>query len=171
MAFGKWLRNLWHREHSEAPEQMYALKTDAQDTANILARARDSIQTEKTTTAVRQLEQIWAGDERQQNLVMVMLMIDETYPQLEKMADLDFMTADWLAELTRAMEIAHAGMEQLDRDQKELSRVLDEIESRTRRSSSSGKGVRLGIGAESLAQAADAMSFTPRLCSALRTVS
>lgn len=38
-----------------------------------------------------------------------MLMIDATYPHLEKMADLDISSADWLAELTKAMEIANEG--------------------------------------------------------------
>ena len=130
MAFGKWFRNLWHREHSEVSDQMYVLNTDTQNTANVLARARDHIQVEKITTAARQLEQIWLGDE-QRKLVKVMLTIDTTYPHLERMSDLDFMSADWLAELTRAMEITHGEMEKLDRDQKELSRVLDEIEKRS----------------------------------------
>ena len=133
MALGKWFRKLRGKEQSElspVPKDMYVLKTDTRNTANILARARDSVQVEKVTTAIQQIEQIWEKEE-QRNLVKIMLMIDGTYPHLEKMADLDPLSAGWLAQWTKAMEIANEGAEQLLKEQEEVSRLMDDIEKRT----------------------------------------
>ncbi len=59
-----------------------------------------------------------------------MLMIDGTYTHLEKMADLDPLSADWLAEWIKAMEITNEGTEQLLKEQEEVSRLMDDIETR-----------------------------------------
>ena len=133
MALGKWFRKLRGKEQSElspVSKDMYVLKTDTQNTANILTRARDSVQVEKVTTAIQQLEQIWTKEE-QRNLVKIMLMIDGTYPHLEKMADLNPLSAGWLAQLVKAMEITNEGAEQVLKVQEELSRLMDEFEKRT----------------------------------------
>lgn len=116
MALRKWFSKLIGKEQTEPTGDMYVLKTDTRNMSNILVRARDSAQVEKVTTAVQQIEQIWT-DEDQRNMVKVMLMIDGTYTHLEKMADLDPLSADWLAELTKAMEITNEGAEQLLKEQ------------------------------------------------------
>jgi len=131
MVLGRWFRKLWSKEHQSPTEDMrVVLKTDTTNTANILARARDSTQVEKVTAAVQQIEQIWANEE-QRNLVKTMLMIDATYPHFERMADLRPLSAPWIAEWTKAMEVANEGADKLLNEQKALSRILDEIEKRS----------------------------------------
>ena len=134
MALDKWVRKFTRKERIKPTKDMYVLKTDTRNTANILARARDSVQVKKVTTAVHQIEQIWTKEE-ERNLIKIMLMIDATYPHFEKMADLDVLSEDWLSELIKAMEIATEGADQLLKEQEEVSRkvsrMLDEIEKRS----------------------------------------
>ena len=105
MPLRRWLRRPSSKEHLKPPKDTYrVLRTDTTNTANILARARDAEQVEKVTIAAQQIEQIWTGENR--NLLKAMLMIDATYPHLEKMADLAPMSAEWMSEWSKAMEVA-----------------------------------------------------------------
>ncbi len=130
MALSKWFRKLSGKERLKPAKAIYVLKTDTSNTANILSRARDSVQAEKVTTAVQQIEQI-STKEEERNIIRIMLMIDATYPHFENMADLDTLSADWLVEFTKAMKIATEGADQLLKRQEEVSRMLDEIEKRS----------------------------------------
>ncbi len=118
MALRKWFQKLWGNERLKPAKDMRVLRTDTTNTANILARARDPEQVEKVTIAIQQIEQVWTEKENRE-LAKAMLIFDETYPHLEKMADLEPLSAEWLAEWTKAMEVATKRADELMKEQEE----------------------------------------------------
>ena len=85
---------------------------------------------ERQTRVMRaafQLAQLWQyGD--LSHIPRVMIMIEATYPYLERMADLDVYSPDWLAELIAAMQLTAKYTGNQDQLSEEIDRLLRDAE-------------------------------------------
>lgn len=117
MVLGNWIKNLIGRRTAGPSSDAFVLRTDSQNTARILSNATNPDQARKVTIAVQQIEQIWNNDE-QRSIIRAMLMINDTYPFLEKMAELEPLSAEWISQWTNAMKIARQGADKLGNEDK-----------------------------------------------------
>lgn len=56
----------------------------------------------------------------------IMVMIEATYPHLERMADLEPHSVDWLAELSEALRVTTDSADDLAREKEEVAQVLQD---------------------------------------------
>ena len=75
--------------------------------SNVFVRARDEAQRKKVMQTIGQLSELWGRDNE---MVRWLAHTDATYGHLEKMANLDRLSADWLHELNEAMRVAEANV-------------------------------------------------------------
>jgi hypothetical protein len=72
--------------------------------SQIVACAKTPEQQDKVLCTVSHLARLWKEGDAVR-IPQVMAMVEETYPHLERMADLEIHSAEWLAELAAATQI------------------------------------------------------------------
>ena len=96
---------------------------DSQIFSQVIVRAETPEQKTKVMHTAFQLAQLWK-DGNQAHVPRVMVMIDATYPHLERMADLEAYGSDWLSELAAAMQVTADSADDLVRQSEEIDRLL-----------------------------------------------
>lgn len=101
----------------------------------ILVRASDSAQKEKVIQTAAALSRRWVDEDNRGKLyamvkgtLYAMVMVDETYPHLAKMADLEYQSAEWISELAQAMTKMDDGLEELGKAQELVLETLKGLE-------------------------------------------
>lgn len=100
---------------------------DSQIYSEVMMRIAAPEQQSKVMRAAFQLAQLWQyGDLA--HIPRVMVMVEATYPHLERMADLEVYTTDWLSELTAAMQLTAEFTGNHDQLSEEIDRLLHDAE-------------------------------------------
>lgn len=96
---------------------------DSQIFSQVMVRAETREQQAKVMRTALQLAQLWK-DGDQAHLPRAMVMVEATYPHLERMADLEVYGSDWLSELAAAMQATADSADDLVWQSKETAQLL-----------------------------------------------
>lgn len=77
---------------------------DAQIYTDVMTRVSGPEQQTRLIRATFQLAQLWQYGELS-HIPRIMVMFEATYPHLERMADLEIYSSDWLIELIAALQL------------------------------------------------------------------
>lgn len=88
-----------------------------------MVRAETPEQRVKVMRTACRLAQLWE-DGNQAHIPRLMVMIEATYPHLERMADLEVYSSDWLAELATAMQVTANSTDDFARQSEEFDQLL-----------------------------------------------
>ena len=100
---------------------------DSSILANILVNSTDTgTEATKVLDAIKQLMTLWSGENK--DIARFLALIPEAYPHLERMADTDYISVEWMKALSEALAAAENNAEKFSKDQEEVSKFLDEFE-------------------------------------------
>ena len=124
MTFGSRIREFFGRRRST--ETAVRLAAPSSVISQVMVRAADEGQRAKVMNTLSYLWELWGDEER----VYILARVEGTYPHLEKMADMEPVSVQWIEELTLATSVANDSVEAILQEQEENSALLDEIEQR-----------------------------------------
>ena len=98
---------------------------DSKIFSQVTVHAETPEQQTKVLRTTFHLAQLWK-DSDSAHIPQVMVMVEATYPHLERMADLEISSSDWLAELATVMQLTADSADDLVRQSKEIDQLLRE---------------------------------------------
>ncbi len=96
---------------------------DSKIFSQVMVRAKTPEQQTKVAHTAFYLARLWK-DGNSAHIPQVMAMVEATYPHLERMADLEPLSSDWLAELATAMQLTAESADDLVRETEEIDQLL-----------------------------------------------
>lgn len=91
--------------------------------AQVMVRARDEAQRIKVMSALKQMR----TTSTDQDELRVMAMMEGCYPHLEKLADFDRLSAEWVEEYAKVLEFVNENIDNLIKEQEEEHKLFDEL--------------------------------------------
>jgi len=96
---------------------------DSKIFSQVMSRAKTPEQQAKVAHTAFYLAHLWKdGDSA--HIPQVMVMVEAVYPHLERMADLDPSSTDWLTELSTVIKLTADSADDLVRETEEVNQVL-----------------------------------------------
>ena len=124
MGLVSWFSTLFRSRDRANDEEEVAVPFSVGD---IMVRASDINQAQKVTRTATQLVNMWK-EEKSRDILRVMLMVDETYPYLANMADIEPVSTQWVAELGKAMkQVTASRVADLNKQQDDLLEILNKF--------------------------------------------
>ena len=90
---------------------------------HVISRAISSEQQTKVLRTTYHLSQLWQGSKTSE-ITEIIVMVDATYPHLERMADLEIFGDNWLAELATVVKITMGSADNLVGQSEQFKQLL-----------------------------------------------
>lgn len=89
----------------------------------VMERAISPEQQTKVLRTAYHLSQLWKGGDAS-HIPQVIVMVEATYPHLERMADLEIFGTDWLAELATVIQLTAGSADSLAGQSEQFKQLL-----------------------------------------------